>query len=842
MPEDPCKKKVSDAAGGVLSESMADKLLAKIREQAKNRAESKSMNIEDAMREVAGELIAQERLNGELQVRNLLLDVRARRGAKQFIRQFKTTGEGLIAFMEGTNKQVLGGRRSVDYQQKALHGKFLGRLISELEQADLLRDFRGNDLGREIYIEMGELHERGTPGKSGSKAAEKIAKIIEGVTSEMVARQNRAGAFIDRIPGYVVRQTHDMNEIRRAGGVGTNQENRRLSFEAWNEFTLPLLDLDKTMAGKDIPLFMRNVHEALYTGTHGPEIGEFENMALGVKQDLSKKASAKRVLHFKDAEAAWKYNERFGSRSIKDQVFSDIYYRSKSIAAMENFGPSVEQNFERLTRELREEARAAENAGASSDSLNDWRIQALFEQMTGKSDIPVNHTLARSMNNVRALTIMAKMGGTVVNAISDKVFMNAEFAYQGISRIESWVKQFTGMAARTPENKQFLRLMGVAMDGIIGNTISRYTSHADTSKVMHSLQQKMFDLNFMNWWTDTHKAAAAELMSAHLGEHAGVSFDELPGELRDILPRYNISRTEWDVIRNATWDNGDGPMITPDQLNKAPQELIDKVVAARDLKVNDVNRQRVRDDLDLSLRTYYTDRIDVAVPTPGAAEKKYTMLGTRPGTPLGEAVRMVMMFKAFPITILTKILNRDIYSKNDSIKHWAMNNHRGKFNTATMLAGTIAAGYISGMIKDTIKGKERKEFFTDGKLNQKTLLDAASRGGGLGIMGDYLFNEYDSSARALSKTLVGPVLGQLDPLAAAITDLKQGEVDKSLQKSGKLFLDNTPFINLIYIRPVLDYFIFWNLQEFLDPGSLRRAEEISIKKNNQDYWYRPSER
>ena len=58
---------------------------------------------------------------------------------------------------------------------------------------------------------------------------------------------------------------------------------------------------------------------------------------------------------------------------------------------------------------------------------------------------------------------------------------------------------------------------------------------------------------------------------------------------------------------------------------------------------------------------------------------------------------------------------------------------------------------------------------------------------------------------------------------------------------GKVTLDNTPMINLFYIRPVLDYLVLWNLQEMMDPGSLRRMERGVETKNRQSFFMRPSE-
>ena len=54
-------------------------------------------------------------------------------------------------------------------------------------------------------------------------------------------------------------------------------------------------------------------------------------------------------------------------------------------------------------------------------------------------------------------------------------------------------------------------------------------------------------------------------------------------------------------------------------------------------------------------------------------------------------------------------------------------------------------------------------------------------------------------------------------------------------------MNNTPFINLFYIRPVLDYLILWNLQEMADPGSLYRNERRVEQSNGQGFFVRPSD-
>jgi hypothetical protein len=833
---DDCIPKIQ--ATGDVSKAEAQTLLHNMDSAAKARA-AEGESFEQALKDIAGELEISEAAVKALAKRQVLLNTSAKRRIKDYVKQFATPGEGLRAFMEGSPKKVKGARYSVDYQAKSLHQKYFGRLIAEMEEQDVLRDFMTGDLDREVFIEMGELgREDGQPGKSGSKVAQKIAAIAEGVTNEMVGRQNRAGAWIQKMAGYVIRQTHDRSVIRQVGG-GSKEK----SFKVWSDYILPRLDHKRTFKGNDPLKFLRNVHEGLYSSVHGP-VGDETEIVNGFSINLGRKASKERVLHFKDANAAFEYNQEFGTKNLRDSLFGDIFFRSRNIALMENFGPNAEAVLDKAIRELGEEARVADNAAELTDSLKDWRIKAAFNTITGKNDLPSSYGLAKVANTIRVMTTLSKMGATVISAVTDKGFFQSEMAFQGISGLDTMGKQITLFAKKSKQEKQMLRYMGVALDGLIGNTVSRYTMHTSVAGVGHRMQQKLFDINFMNWWTDNHKGAAAELMAAHLGEHASMRLEDLPGELSHILSLYNISRSEWDALRSTAWtpEGQEHRVITADKVNEIPDATIDALVEEQGLTVTKANRDRVRDRLESKLRTYIADRVDIAVPSPGAAEKKYLTMNTQAGTPLGEAVRMLTLFKSFPVAVLNKIIARDVYGNGaNSIKDWVMNDHKGKFRVMQTVAMATALGYLSGVIRDALKGREPKPLTVDGKINFPTLQDAMLRGGGAGLLGDLLFAEYDNSKRNFLSQQAGPVFGQVNPLMNVITKAKTGETEGLFEDAGKLTLDNTPLINLFYIRPVLDYLFLWNLQEMMDPGSLERMERAVSERNHQEYFLKPSE-
>jgi len=56
----------------------------------------------------------------------------------------------------------------------------------------------------------------------------------------------------------------------------------------------------------------------------------------------------------------------------------------------------------------------------------------------------------------------------------------------------------------------------------------------------------------------------------------------------------------------------------------------------------------------------------------------------------------------------------------------------------------------------------------------------------------------------------------------------------------KLFKSNLPYGNLFYVKPALDYLLWYQLQETINPGYLRRMERRIERENDQTFYIPPS--
>jgi len=837
----PCTPNVSGAGG--LPDKDSEALLQQLSNRARIRSKEQAIPIQDALKQIAGEIKMSQETQQKVYQRNNLLNIQAKGQMKDIARRFPTFGEGLRALLVGSNKLRQGGRMSVDYQAKFTNGKYFNKLVSGLENAGVLNDFKRSDDAwvQDVYREMGAM----TPGQPAkqvtkNKSAFMAAQIIDNLYAEMIARQNRGGAFITRLPGYVIRQTHDMNAIRSVGSLGNNKDTKEESYKNWSEFTKPLLDMEKTFLGTDPDKTLRNIHEALYTGVHGPAHEETDTTHGGKFSDLGSKISKERILHFKDADAAFKYNQAFGIRNFKEAVINDIHTRSRQMALLENLGPHFERNFEQVVRELSEEARGTENSEDHLQSLKDWKLKADFNEVTGKNERSADPRLSKFANFLKVNAQLSKMGAVVLSKTVDAGAIIGEMAHNGLSGFDTFGRGLMNMIGQSTDQKQFARSLGVGMEALIGNALSRMQEHSSVYGWTHTMQKHFYSMSLLPRWNDALRSSVATDLAHNLGESSHLKHEELPGQLRNILSQYDINPSRWEAMRSTAYDHNGSKFITPEGLSVLKDEDIAKLVTEDGKHPTSVNIQRMRDRLETALGTYFTDRADIAIPTPGAKERKFSTWGTEAGTPLGESVRLAMMFKSFPITIMSKILGRDVYGNGaDTVKQWLANDTRGKFNMAMTIAMMTAAGYVSQVLHDATNGKSPLPLVHDGKIDWENFQKIVVRGGSLGLVGEATMGEFSGQYRSYADYILGPTFGQVDNIFNMKNSIEQGK--NVTWPATKMLLDNAPFANLFYIRPVLNYILLWQMQAMMSPGSLERSESRTETQNHQQFFVKPSE-
>lgn len=822
-----CIDDILKAAGRDLSDAELDELVTELNRvmqtrKAEGRIESLDDELADAAQEIADEAVFAARI----EKRNTMINIVRLQENRQFVRDAGLEDPSLAieARNVGINTPIPGGRVSVAARSDEMFAKYGGGMIADLRKAELLVIANSRTLDREIARELAELSKaEGVPGISGSKDALGIARIMDKYRKIAVSRENRAGAWIRPLDGYIVRQSHDMNRIRRAG------------FEQWKEFIAGRLDTEKTFDGADPEKFLQGAYDGVISGRHlKANAGDENDLKFVFKGpgNLAKRVSEHRILHFRDADAWFDYNERFGRGDLMTAFTGDLERAARNTALMETWGTNPRAMFGRVLDELKDKHRGDIKA---LGRLNRRALENQFREVTGEVNIPIDPSGALVGGMVRALQNATKLGGATLSALADLPFKASELRFQGRGLGQSYnAALFSALEGMTPGDRRITaELIGVGLDGQIGDLSARFSARDELPGTVSKIQRIFFKLNLLTPWTDANKRGIGLLMARDLGMQKAVAFDKLNPRLQSLLPQYDIDAARWDVLRGAVRKEADGrEYMMPDAIRDIPDErltsLIDGRATARRLQV-------LRDELETSLRSYYTDRAEFAVPTPGAREFATLRQGIRPGTVVGEAVRFMMQFKAFPTTVITKALGRELFGRGARSYRNAIFKGQGDlWGVANIIVGTTIMGYVAQSAKQIAKGRTPRD-----PDSQATWTAAMLQGGGLGIYGDFLLGEFNRFGRTALETAAGPALGDLADVAQILARIRVG--DDTAAQSLRVLKSNLPGANLFYTQAALDYLIFYNLQESINPGYLRRTERRIEKETGSTFILPPSQ-
>lgn len=145
-------------------------------------------------------------------------------------------GRALEARLVGINTPVEGGRKSIAAEAHALWTTAAGALL-----ADLRRAAGGTDRLVKLLSEPSFEIEiaKALRGETAHADAMAIGKAIESAREDLRRQENDAGGWRGKLDGYVTRQSHDSQRVRRAG------------YDKWKADVLPRLDAGRTFTRQE---------------------------------------------------------------------------------------------------------------------------------------------------------------------------------------------------------------------------------------------------------------------------------------------------------------------------------------------------------------------------------------------------------------------------------------------------------------------------------------------------------------------------------------------------------------------------------------------------------------
>lgn len=844
-----CSKAINTALGDeTISEGQATEILQRMENLAKARASERGLRIDEALKEIAGEMQAGHEALRLIDRRNRLMSIAA------FKEQLNTI----------TNGKKLWGKALFDSldrafkNQQVFNAKFVASFAAGLDKFGLTEIWRAQQHSKTFHLESWNPEHQVMEGDLGKRIHE-FMQFFLGEREQRNAMLNRKGTYNPEHGNYGFLQSYSTERLWKMGGQMDDGHKARTKEAFLGLVDSMNIDESKTYEGRDKAKFWNQVFENLYAGSHERlpdriDVDKFQ----GVHGSIANKLSEARLIWFKDADSQWRWNQKIGSGDYGEQMMREMNRAARALAVMTEFGPNWKNTVELVPRTLKAMATTIDESGnARSDSakqvqsLDKLPLDAYTRILSGEADISRNPTASRWVKNAVIWTHNSKLGFATIASIGDMAMEHNQLMANGMGALDAMGAMMTRIT-----DKKVLAGLDVTSHDIIGSLNGRFgvgTYAGINSRVSHVLHK----VNFFNMWNDGIKGNTTTSLSWWLGEHSKMEFDKLPPGLRNELGRESITASDWDALRSiAQPAPSEAAELAPsrrkflfmDKLSEIDDSHIDRLVEEKGWKITDPNRQRVRDDLEVKLGRYFVEQQSKAMNTPDLRTRYVTTWGaSQAGGFPREVANLLMVFKSFPITTALNWKQRAMEAGvfTNPAKwgegQWSFMGHQARLMTAMSIAG-----YLAMTARDLLNGRTRRSLLDDnGKPNGAVWFDAMARGGGLGIYGDFLFSEYDRQYKSALGALAGPVIGQLDPLTALATNTRKkafGEKtpEKPLSELFQLSVNNLPFGNLFYVRPILNALIFWNIREALSPGVLRRAEQNARTLNQQGFWLEPS--
>ena len=818
--------------------------------QAEKRITSiDEINVDKVAQEVSDQIKLEKKINKRNALEN---EIKGRKYVEYILDNFNDSPqEGLISILVGTNRRITGARSAVSVQQHASVNQLIAGFNQKLRQNNVTTLFEKMDkkTQRRVVNAMYELNQKKTyieeltglepPVKETNPDILKLAKIMEEYSETIRLKLNDRGANIQKLWGYIVRQSHDPYSIRDAAKkLGKNLDemeadpnlkgsdiNYNKNFTAWKNFVLDKLDKERTFAGvDDIDQFMLFAYNSLVKNENLRSDGADFSYGARATKDVAKSSKFKRVLHFKTADDWFDYNDIFGVGNLKESFFSGLQTAGRNMGIMDTLGTKPSENFEKIRKAV---AKRMIMEKRDQGSVSSKQFDKFLKVVDGSIYTVENFGVAKYSAIARALSSMAKLGGATVSAAADIGLYGSEMRYQGKSFLGGMFEAMSSLARikNTKQKKDIAEMLGFIADNTIYDIAGRYQVGDNLSKGFTKAQRFFFKVNLLSWWTNTLKEGAMLGMANYFAKQKNLSFDSLNPQLKNLFKVYNIDSTKWNIIRKTAMEKADDgtEFINIGLLDQISDADVKKITGIDDLTAREIGIEK--DKFKASVSGMLLDRSIYAVIEPDARVRATMTQGQLAGTAAGEALRFFFQFKAFPLSIVQKVLGREI----DYFKGQNKEVQRGIVGLAAIVVTSGLLGYLSMTIKDLLKGRSPRD-----PTKVKSVMAAFLQGGGLGIYGDVLFQETRSGGDILGQ-LAGPVPLTAFDLVQAIKYGIRGEGGKAGRTAYRAVSQSIPFLNLFYLKTAFDYLIGYSIMETMSPGTLRRMENRMRRDYNQEF-------
>ncbi|EMB4943198.1 hypothetical protein L9X57_002541 [Acinetobacter baumannii] len=821
-----CKQAVAKALGKQsLTAQEATDIEARINETMRNLARkdidkwrnlSDSEKMTEAAKQVAIDIQEQLKRKHKIAANNILTQSK----------NFTKLDHPKLSSMEVIDRMVarhgdMSGIQSISSKADGIASIYRGELI------DFYTNIKGG-LGIFTDQELVQKIVRERFGENtGDALAKKISDKMGDVFETMRDRFNRNGGDIGDLGNkFGLPQTHNLEKIVKEGK------------EQWVNDVLPDQDVSMFVhedgsyySQQEIRSLLEYTYDTLSSdGANKIEVGR--QATGGGTSKVTNRHGESRVLHFKDADAWLRYQNKYGGLPLVDLVEAHINGLSKDIAMVENLGSNPKTALKILMDAAAKkdwEKGIDENKTKSSRK----RIETMFDEFSGGNS-PQSQVLANLGTSYRSMNIFSMLGGTTITSITDQATIAKTAHVHGLSYRKAFGELLSQLNPANKADRELAHSLGLATEEMLGS-IARWSddgltsTHGMTAKlarISSGIATQVMRASFLNALTAASKVGFSKLLMEKYGRLSrSKAWNDLDAQDRELLSNTGLDERAWQVFQLAdpVVDRKGNQLMSARSIYEIPDE---KLTSFGDPK-------QVKDQVASQLQAHLLDEQGMAVIEAGLREKTLINVGAR-GTITGEIFRGIVQFKSFSAAFLMRHGSRIM----------AQEGLKGKAAYAIPLfVMTTLLGGLVVQLKELLNGNDPQTMWDsdDPKKASSFFVRSAVQGGGLSFLGDILVAGTDTSGRDANSFVAGPLGGDFESLLSLtvgnLTQYNEGKDTNFGNEAFKFVKGKVPAQNLWYTKAAINRMVFDEMQDTIAPGyrekALRKAER---QQDRERFW------
>lgn len=620
------------------------------------------------------------------------------------------------------------------------------------------------------------------------------------------------GGILGRIDNYFP-QTHNPVLVKRAG------------FDHWRSSIWNKLDRAKMLDPEtNLPMTDTRLQAALKQAYQGISSNGLNDLAERVADGkvtggrgagMALKRAQSRFLHFKDAESYLTYNREFGygDNGLFNTVMHHIGTMTRDIAVMQALGPNPAAMIERI--KLKSEA-----AGASPQNLR--TLSGMYDVLAGRTsyhgDLP---TWYKAMKGLQDWLRASYLGFAPISAMSDSFYAGWTARMNGLKPQKVLGYYFSLLNPASDADRRIAKRTALISSVASGHSfaMARFQDDIGSHGLLGWLASFTNRASGLATMTDAVRQSVIMGTNGFMAEAraAGTGWADLDPAMREAFARWDMNESDY---KNIT---GSQPHIEHDGSDWIRPE--DVAVAGHAETAQKYEMWLIDMGQDASNEPRLLTR---------AISSGAIFGDARPGTVLRATASSVMMFKSYGLTV---VMNHTLPALQQIVAGRGMDRI---MQPLCHLVGTGLLGAAAIQARQLAQGKTPRDM-----NNKRFWASALAQGGGLGIFGDFLLNDYSRFGNGFLATAGGPVLGFADDAARVLKGsfdkaIDDGQDEKFFANVAKLAWRNTPVLKMWYSRLLIERLALDHAQRTLDPNfddRMRRLEAQDLKQYGQRSWW-----